>query len=163
MLSVRGEIVEDDTTQLETCDGEFETTFFNFNIDIEGFSDGCDDFEEMGVSLQAVIEEVEGKIPEFEGEFIEAYTCTLPEWVTETTRRFLKRRRRGRARYSYAGGGTCKKCRRNRRVRRGGRKLLGEDQFEGFNEVVVVDTDSKKKEQEAHLANNKGRMNSTGR
>ena len=77
--------------ELKQCaGGDFEESYFNFDISIDNFSDDCDDFEGLGKRIQLMIEKVEMMIPEFEDEFIDATVCPLPTHVGD------KRRRLGR-------------------------------------------------------------------
>ena len=122
ILSVNGET---DEMPLETCEGGFEMTFFNFFVKVDNVYDECQNFTDIGHTVRLVVEEVESQIPEYEDEFIHADVCTLPEVVVADTvgGRFLRQLQGSGGRYSYAGGGKCKKCRRNRRINRSGRYL----------------------------------------
>jgi len=118
---------------LESCEDEdFETTYFNFFIDIDNIGGECN-FEAMGTTVQNIINETQQKIPEYQDEFIDATVCLLPKKVADSVRslRFLRRQTRW-GRYSYYGGGICMKCTQNRRIQCGGRNLEAHEQFESF-------------------------------
>ena len=115
--------------ELKQCvGGEFEKSYFNFDIQIDHFSEDCEDFEKMGKTVQLVIEKVQMMIPEYEEEFIEATVCPFPTFVGEG--RHLRARRVRRGTYSFAGAGGCKRCRANQTARRRGRHLAVEKQHE---------------------------------
>lgn len=72
----------DGMPELKQCaGGEFEESYFNFDIYINNFSEGCTDFEGMSEKIQLMIEKVEMMIPEYEDEFINATVCRLPTFV----------------------------------------------------------------------------------
>lgn len=114
--------VDDDGVELKTCGGDFELTYFNFDIDIDGFAEDeqCEDFDMVGPMIQKVIEQIQDSIPEYEDEFIRAEVC--PDPVEEDERRLLRNlknksnnrggngRRMGQ--YKFAGTGGCRRCRR---------------------------------------------------
>ena len=125
--------------ELKQCDGgDFEESYFNFDISIDNFSDDCDDFEGLGKRIQLMIEKVEMMIPEFDDEFIDATVCPLPTYVGEK-RRHLGKRNARRGTYVFAGAGGCRRCRAIRAVRQRERHLAVRDadfDSENFEERV---------------------------
>jgi hypothetical protein len=125
----------DGMPELKQCaGGEFEESYFNFDIYINNFSEGCTDFEGMSEKIQLMIEKVEMMIPEYEDEFIDATVCRLPT--------FVGRRRLGRAisrsgTYSFAGAGGCQRCSANRTNRQRGRHLAAENFEKRVCETLV--------------------------
>ena len=110
--------------ELKQCvGGGFETTYFNFAVFIDHFSDDCEDFEKVGMAIQLLIENIAAKIPEYKDEFIEATVCPLPTFAGG---RRLGRYRRGT--YAFSGFGGCRFCRANESTRQRGRYLAAEKQ-----------------------------------
>lgn len=117
VLSRRCLAVEDTAADanLKTCSGGFVIDYFNFFVDISDFAEqDCDNFAEIGPTVQKVIEEIQGAIPEYKNELIQAKVCPNPEFVDplgQQVRRSLLRARRRSGTYSFPGTGACRRCR----------------------------------------------------
>jgi hypothetical protein len=104
----------------ESCgEGETQTLYFNFFIKLD-VPDSCegDDFEAIGRLIQSLIGDIEGLIPDYQNVFIQADVCPAPNMLLKRSRaRFLRDiMHRMLGKYSYGGGGTCKRCAMNKRV-----------------------------------------------
>jgi hypothetical protein len=99
--------------QLENCNGEIASLFFNFFIELD-VSEGCEgnDLDKIGSYIQDEINTLIGYIPG-NNEFIEANLCPTPKLLPSEDR-FLKAAKTGK--YSYYGGGECLRCMVNKRL-----------------------------------------------
>jgi hypothetical protein len=81
------------------------------DIEFSNLPDECNnelDLETIGILIQNVISEVEERMPEYEGEYLDTTLCPLPE--SNTTRRLQKVSRRLAGTYTYKGTGRCRRC-----------------------------------------------------
>lgn len=106
-----------------------EIQFYNTEIEIWNLPETCteDDMVTIGVLIQSVVDEVEDRMPQYEGEKSITFICPYPEKVdagrrrlqTTTTTTATKRRRRSGTRYKYSGTGrACRRCRNKTTARR---------------------------------------------
>ncbi len=107
---------DDSGVKLKECvGGEFEESYFNFDIQIDSFSEDCEDFEKMGERIQLMVEEIQVMIPEFEEEWINAMVCPFPTYVGQGRRHLrLRKVKAKKGKYSFVGAGGCKRCKKEK-------------------------------------------------
>jgi len=91
-------------------DSGFEIQFYNLEIEVLDLPEGCmdDDMITIGLLVQDAVDEVEDRMPQYEGEKSVTLICPFPEQVDK--RRALTLRRAARF-YKYDGvGRVCRRC-----------------------------------------------------
>lgn len=114
-LSLFGLVASSQREMVEDECGGIDVSYFNFFINVDIPDTNPCKLESVGETIQDVVDEVRAQIPDHPDEFLEADVCPIPEAADRRVLRGLRMLAR-RNRYSYAGGSTCRKCRRNQRV-----------------------------------------------
>ena len=115
---------------MPNCGGAPEDIWFNYEVQLKGIPEGCDDQDRfvMGALISNLVLEVQCSLLEFKQEIFESELCQTPvlfssKPVVQEGLRFLlaanesHQTQRRLATYYYSGGGRCRRCRSRRRLR----------------------------------------------
>lgn len=132
--------------QLPKCpydDQTSEIQFYDVQIDVSNLPESCteDDMVTIGIMIQKVVDEVEDRMPQYEGEKSITLICPFPREVekrrnlqTTTTTTTTRRRRRTGRLYKYSGTGrACRRCSNKTTSRR--RRVVLE---EGSDDICAI-------------------------